>query len=582
MSRRTARIVFGASFVVFAVGMFARTRATHHPGADKEEVAQSRTRESNQRPGSPAAASRSSANGIDRLNQHFNEPGGDISPWRFVPKENIKELSTEYHPGLATIYEAGNGSDVKALLDKPIGINEFRLPWEFQTSLVQSFNATAGVGVKTQVNTAVGLNLAVTFSDPSQWPKDRMQRPPQTHEFQLLVVHLGSTGEAGTGLPQYSSEPHPETYLVWGRGDLGYKVMGNWNIPYVWIGDGAKYAGPASPQLFFRCVVESPTSISVGIKFEASHGWNMRRIDCSKFGEITVVWEIGPIISADRWIPDVLCRQLPQRKGPHPLLIGNAKEQPDRMVNVFAPDPEPPNPDYEYYVDYCVFFDAPPRRFEALSDDFNILGYLGKWQVQEQCTLMDTHSHPGHLMLKLLGPGLGTGFGVAGGSYLDLNDYPPPWEIETRFVAPDDSIPWNFFMNFIVIDDAGRQRGGWTPGVQNHPESGRHTLFRKSLLPIEFDQELPESIMAHKPLTMLIQCIDDKHVRLGFRGKPDEPWLLSRVCDAGKVLGTGIGRFGMHNWSTVTGRKYGASPGGPMYQKFLIDYIHYRYGLTAQ
>ena len=36
----------------------------------------------------------------------------------------------------------------------------------------------------------------------------------------------------------------------------------------------------------------------------------------------------------------------------------------------------------------------------------------------------------------------------------------------------------------------------------------------------------------------------------------------------------------MHCWSTTTGRMYGAGPGGPMYQKFLIDYVHYRYGLT--
>ena len=35
-----------------------------------------------------------------------------------------------------------------------------------QTSLVQSFNATAGVGVKTQVNTAIGMDLPVTFADP--------------------------------------------------------------------------------------------------------------------------------------------------------------------------------------------------------------------------------------------------------------------------------------------------------------------------------------------------------------------------------------------------------------------------------
>ena len=57
---------------------------------------------------------------------------------------------------------------------------------------------------------------------------------------------------------------------------------------------------------------------------------------------------------------------------------------------------------------------------------------------------------------------------------------------------------------------------------------------------------------------------------------------MSRVCDVEKVLGTGIGRFGMHNWSTVTGVMYGAPAGGPMYQKTLIDYIHYRYGITVK
>ncbi len=585
MTLRTTQIVLVATLVVLAVGMLAQTRATQQIGVRNHAKLQPKTKPKtaveparNHNANTP----RSAAIGIGRFNQHFNNSRRDVSPWQFVPKQNIKEFSTARHPGLATIFEAGAGTDVKGLLKEPINISDFRLPWEFQTSLVQSFNATAGVGVKTQVNTAVGMNVAVTFSEPSKWPEDRLTRPPETREFQLLVVHLGSTGEAGTGLPQYSTEPHPETYLVWGRGDLGYTVMGNWNIPYVWIGDGAKYGGPASPQLFFRCVVQSPTQLSVGIKFDASHGWNMRHIDCSKFGTITGIWEIGPIISADRWIPDVLCRQLQQRKGPHPLFIGGDAKMTDRMANVYAPDPESPNPKYEYYIDYCVFFDAPPRSFESLSDDFNIVGYLGKWQVQEQCTLMDTHSHPGYLMLKLLGPGLGTGFGAASGSQLDLKNYPPPWEIEVCFIAPDDTIPWNFFMNFIVVDDMGKQRGGWTPGVQNDPKAGRHTLFRKSLLPIEFDEELPESILAHKPLRMLIQCIDDKHVRLGFRGKPDEPWLLSRVCDVEKVLGTGIGMFGMHNWSTVTGHMYGAPAGGPMYQKTLVDYIHYRYGLTAK
>lgn len=203
------------------------------------------------------------AQDISELDQHFNSRGQEIGSWMFVPKENIKEFSTDEHPGLATIYEAGQGSDIKGILKDPIKIGQYKLPWEFQTSLVQSFNLMAGVGVKTQVNSAIGLNIAVTFSDPATWPADRLQRPKDTHEFQLLSVHLGSTGEAGVGLPQFSTEPHPETYLVWGRGDLGHTVMGDWRIPYVWIGDGAKYAGPASPQLYFRCVLLSPTQLQI-------------------------------------------------------------------------------------------------------------------------------------------------------------------------------------------------------------------------------------------------------------------------------------------------------------------------------
>jgi len=520
---------------------------------------------------------------ISALDQHFNDGRKDISPWMFVPKENIKEFSTEEHPGLATIYEAGRGKDLKGILEQPIRIGDYRLPWEFQTSLVQSFNLTAGVGARTQVNSAIGLNVAVTFSDPSTWPGDRTKRPPKTRELQLLVVHLGCTGEAGAGLPQYSSEPHPETYLVWGRGDLGYTAMGDWRIPYVWIGDGAKYAGPASPQLFFRCVLLSPTQLAVGIKFDASHGWNMRTIDCSEYGKITGVWEIGPIISADRWIPDVLCRNLPQLKGPHPLMLGPGDPDHYRQtfVPVAAPRPEPPNPAYEYYVDYCVFFGAGPRPFEKYSDEFNILGYLGKWQVQEQCTLMNTHSNPGYLTLELLGPGLGTGFGAAGGSSLNLADYPPPWEVETSFIAPDDSIPWNYWMNFILLDKDGRSLGMWTPGVENDTRTRRHRPFSGATFKLRFDPEVPEPVLAHKPLSMLIQCIDPGHVRLGFRAKSEDPWILSQVHDARQDLGTNIGAFGMHCWSTTTGRMYGARPGGPMYQKFLVDYVRYRYGLSA-
>ena len=53
---------------------------------------------------------------------------------------------------------------------------------------------------------------------------------------------------------------------------------------------------------------------------------------------------------------------------------------PQAMTPVRSPKPEPPNLDYEYYVDYCVFFGSSPRPFEQFSDDFNILGRLGRWQ----------------------------------------------------------------------------------------------------------------------------------------------------------------------------------------------------------
>jgi hypothetical protein len=194
---------------------------------------------------------------------------------------------------------------------------------------------------------------------------------------------------------------------------------------------------------------------------------------------------------------------------------------------------------------------------------------------------MDTHSHPGYLMLKLLGPGLGTGFGAAGGSSLKLSDYPPPWEIETSVIAPDDSIPWNYWMNFIVQDNRGKSLGMWTPGVENDPKAKQHRVFPGGSLKVRFAREVPESILSAKPLGILIQCLDDSHVRLGFRGKAGDPWTLSEICDVKQALGAEVGAFAMHCWSTTTGRMYGAGPGGPMYQKFLIDFVRYRYGLST-
>jgi hypothetical protein len=60
---------------------------------------------------------------------------------------------------------------------------------------------------------------------------------------------------------------------------------------------------------------------------------------------------------------------LPQVKGPHPLFLGTADpgkyRQQDQMATVRAPEPEPPNPELEYYVDYCTFFPGGPRPFDT-------------------------------------------------------------------------------------------------------------------------------------------------------------------------------------------------------------------------
>ena len=96
------------------------------------------------------------------------------------------------------------------------------------------------------------------------------------------MVLVGSSGEVSAGLPQYTSDQHPEKWLVWGRGDLGYSTMGNWNIPYIQIGNGMKDCGPASSQVYFQCRVNSPTSIQIGCKFSAMHDYSMRQIDFAR------------------------------------------------------------------------------------------------------------------------------------------------------------------------------------------------------------------------------------------------------------------------------------------------------------
>ena len=80
---------------------------------------------------------------------------------------------------------------------------------------------------------------------------------------------------------------------------------------------------------------------------------------------------------------------------------------------------------------------------------------------------------------------------------------------------------------------------------------------------------------------MLLQWIDLAHVRVGFKAKPEDPWYSSKVYDYSQVTGgEQLGDFLQMDWTTSTGRAWSGYPGGPMYQRVLIDYAHYRYGLS--
>jgi hypothetical protein len=549
------------------------------------------------------------------LSQHFLDRSGKTAPWIFMPRENIASLSTSEHPGVVTIWEAGRGKDVKGLLERPIRFDDYPVPWEFHLGLVQNYQALKGISER-QINYAIGLNLVVTFSDPATWPKDRTQLPPQSHALQLFVVHLGNVGENyRTGVPQVKEtplnqfDPSPEVYLVYGRGDLAPAANGNWKMNYTWTGgEGAisgsatKIGGPANSIVRFRCALTGPKSLLVGVGFGPDAGWRLRSIDVSRFGKITGIWEIGPIFSLDRWIPDVLAKQL--GIAARPKYLDSYRERRQLIAPASAPERsalkkleetfriEPPDPKFEYFVDYAVFYGNGPENFEHLSDEFNVPGFLAdqKWYIEGN-GLAETYSHPGNLTVTLLGMnGAWAMCPIISGDGVDLARHKPPVEFETAFTAPDDALPWNLWWTFSLFDQDGKSLGqGWNPGVQNIPGKGRRyinrfdadpTRFAKSpLMNIEFEQELPQSLLTAKPLHMLVQVPDASHVRVGFRTRAGERWLFSKTLDTRTVFGKSIAKLGypcLASFQGSAGQKGWGVGNFPAYQQFIFDYVRFR------
>jgi len=176
---------------------------------------------------------------------------------------------------------------------------------------------------------------------------------------------------------------------------------------------------------------------------------------------------------------------------------------------------------------------------------------------------------------------------------MDLKAFNPPLEMEMAFTGPDTTVPWNIWLTPTLLDGHGKNLGqGWNPGVQNIPGTGIRYInafqhsdkFTESpTINVEFDKPVPESILRHQPIYMLIQIIDKSHVRIGFRANKTDKWYLSKAFDTEKAFGT-IGEIQtpcIASFQGVPGEPGWGIGNYPSYQQLLIDYVHFRYGLST-
>ena len=550
---------------------------------------------------------------IRKLSQHFID-AKNTGSWQFGPRTNIKDLSLTEHRGLVTIHENGKGQDIKGLLKKPISLKDYPAPWEFHLGILQNHLAQKGLSEK-QINYAIGLNLAVTFSDPKTWPKDRSKKPADLKSLQLFVVHLGSIGENyRLGIPAVRrsklnmGDHSPEVYMFYGRGDLAPKLNGNWNFAYSWVGPDptdagtwSKRGGPADRVIRFRVSMLNPTTLQIGAGYGVHPGWRMKTVSVSQFGPITGIWEIGPIVSLDRWIPDVLSKELKLDQPPVWLksfanrqkVLGKASKAKQTLADINKTfKVQRPDPRFAYYIDYATFHANGPANLDHLSDEFNVPGFLAdqKYYVEGNA-ICETYSNPGNLTVTLFGHNSSWAMCPilrAGG--VDFSIRKPPFEIETSFVGPGDDAAWNLWWN-VGMFDRKKKFHPWQPGLKFIPGKGVQffdifnvepdQISRNKKMALTFPKGLPVLPPGKKTIGMKIQIPDANRVRIGFRVGKKSPWVFSSTYDAGEAFG-GIARFAYPCLVSFTGRGVGFKGWGsgnyPRFQRFKIDYLRFKYG----
>ncbi len=482
---------------------------------------------------------------IRQFSTHFDTPGS-LDPYQFQASPEAF-ISTAEHPGLLTIYHSGKDEEIKGILNEPIPLSDYPTPWGCEMDVMHSFwSKTSTV----QVNLAIGINVELTFSDPSTWPADRTQKPPDTHAFQVYFVHIGSA---------WPEEGLAEQFLVWGDGDdaaLYPDFEGDWDVELRTVHYQGKGIGPSKVHYYPSCIISSPTHVRFLLRFDQQNSPQIgKSLDVSRWGEITGVWNIGPILAPTSWI---------QERWP------NAK---------------PTQRDAEAYFSFVDFRSFPPfPTIEHYTHDFNHPGHIGLFSTELHGHIAETWSHPGYLTVTL-----GGGNNLAGGAFgpgdpWDLAHYAPPWELEYSFIAPDDTIPWNIVTGFGVRNASKSNANSWHPGVANFPGEGHKAgsvqigksgraweLYMDTKFGPQFPDGVPEEILSHKPLHVLVRVIDTRRLQMGVKAKPDDPWFLTPVWESPYEIKTMYD----HSFSYQTGK------GAPENQQFLIDYFHYRQGLSG-
>ena len=482
---------------------------------------------------------------IRKFSDHF-EPG---KPRRYTFEASDDVLiSADEHPGLLTMYHSGKDEEIRGILDQSINLTDYPPPWECEMDVMHSF--WTKTSYKIQINMAIGMNVELTFSDPSTWPEDRTKRPPDTHSFRVYFVHIGSAWPDGL----------KEEFLVWGDCDdpEAYPhFQGDWDADVRIVSYEGKGVGPSKTHYYPTCIINSPTLVSFLLRYDQQNSPYIRRdVDVSRYGKITGVWNIGPIIASQSWIRERW------------------------------PEGRPVPRDAEAYFGFVDFRHKPPfPTIEHFTKDFEHPGFIGRFSTEYHGHIAETWSHPGYLTITLAGGNNLPGSNFAPGDPISLKHYQPPWEVEMSLIPPSDDYPWSIVQGFGPRDKDGRVRP-WHPGVANFPgkghvvgnvqigrSSGRNnwdTYVDASFGP-HFTEDLPEEIFQHGRVYLLTRILSTRHLQMGVKGRPDDPWLLTPVWECPYEIET----MWDHSLSYQTGK------GAPANQQYRIDYLHYRQGIKG-